>query len=228
MKTKPIVIFIILLLMSSLACNLTSERANEQAQAAVATAAVVGQQAEELAATAAVVAATVAAQGGDILATIEAADITMPDMAALRSRVQSILPDENGNVSLTLTDAELSNVVEDQQATTTTADEQTIALQNPGVRFTNGTILFQGEVTQPIEAQLSVSFRPIVEDGALRFEAEGASLGGINVPATLLQTAESRLNNTLGEAMTHLPEGVTLQAVIVGEGTLTIMAHHEG
>ena len=225
MKTRPILFFMTVLLMSSLACNLGSERTGEQAQSAIATAAVVGQQAEQAAATAAIVAATVAAQGQDVLATVQAMDLAT-DMATLARKVAAVLPDENGNINIALTDAELTQVIQGQQATTT-AEGQTVTLQNPAVQFDKGTILFQGDVTEPVQAELAVTFRPIVEAGTLRFEVVTASVGAINVPPALLQTAESTLNNTLGEAMTHLPAGVTLQALTIGEGILTITAHKE-
>ncbi len=223
MPTKPIFIFITLLILSSLACSLGSERTNNQTQAIAATAAVVGQQAEQVAATAAVAAGTVAAHGQAALATVQARDLAT-DMTTLRAKVEAVLPDENGNINIALTDTEITNVIQGQQATTTT-EGQTVTLQNPAVQFTDNTIVFHGDVTEPIQAQLNVTFRPLVEAGTLRFEVVHASVGSIEVPAAVLKTAESSLNNTLGAAMNNLPAGVTLQAVTVSQGMLTITAH---
>jgi hypothetical protein len=50
-------------------------------------------------------------------------------------------------------------------------------------------------------------------------------MGSITVPPVLLQTVEASLNNTLGEVMSNLPAGVTLQAITVSEGSLTVTAH---
>jgi hypothetical protein len=50
-------------------------------------------------------------------------------------------------------------------------------------------------------------------------------MGSITVPPVLLQTVEASLNNTLGEALSNLPASVTVQAITVSEGSLTIMAH---
>ena len=217
MKTKPILFFICLLLLSSLACNFGNSVTNQQAQAAVATASVVGQQAQQLAATAAV-------QGQNALATVQASDFQFSDLQDLQSRVATILPDENGNVNIIINDSQLTEVVQTQQ-TLVTPPPDAPKVQNLTVQFTGGNIVLRGDVTEPIQAQLTASFLPLVENGSLRFVVVSASIGSINVPAALLQTAESSLNDTLGEALTHLPAGVTLQAVTVGEGTLTITAH---
>ena len=223
MKTKPIVIFIILLVLSSLACSLGSERTNQQAQAIAATVVVVGQQAEQVAATAAVAAGTVAAHGQAALATVQARDLAT-DMATLRAKVEAVLPDENGNINIALTDTEITNIIQGQRAATTT-EGQTVTLQNPAVQFADNIIVFRGDVTEPIQTQLNVTFRPLVEAGTLRFEVVNASVGSIEVPAAVLKTAESSLNNTLGAAMNNLPAGVTLQAVMVSQGMLTITAY---
>ena len=224
MNAKPLYFFMILLLFTSLACNLAIKPTSEQTQAAVATAVVVGEQAQQAAATAAVVAATVAAQGQDVIATVQASDFQLPDMQALREKVAALRPDENGNISFTIGDAQLTQVIQSHQANATPAGE-TPKVQNLTVQFTNDTIFLRGDVTDPIQAQLSVSFWPIVENGTLRFQVASAAVGSIAVPPALLQTVEASLNNTLGEAISNLPAGITLQAITVREGTLTIMAH---
>jgi hypothetical protein len=224
MNARPLYLFMILLLLTSLACNLTVKPTNEQTQAAVATAAVVSEQVQQAAATAAVVAPTIAAQGEAIIATAQASDFQLPDMQALRERIATLRPDENGNINFTLTDAQLTQVIQTHQANGTAGGEMP-AVQNLAVQFTNGAILLRGDVTEPIQAQLTVSFWPILEDGRLRFEVASATIGSIAVPPALLQTVEASLNNTLGEAMSHLPAGITLQAITVSEGSLTISAH---
>jgi hypothetical protein len=214
----------ILLLLTSLACNLTSGLNDGQAQAAVATAAVVGEQAQQAAATAAVVAATVAAQGQDVIATVQASDFEVPDVQALREKVAALMPDENGNISFTIGDAELTQIIQTQQAAAAPAGDAP-QVQNLTVQFTNGTILLSGNVTEPIQAQLTISFWPVIEDGLLRFQVASATMGSIVVPPVLLQTVEASLNNTLGDALSNLPASVTLQTITVSEGSLTIMAH---
>ena len=224
MNVKPIYLFMSLLLLTSLACNLTSGPTQEQVQAARATAVVIGEQAQQAAATAAVVAATVAAQGQDVVATVQASDFELPDLQALREKVAAVMPDENGNISFTIGDEQLTQVIQTHQASATPTGE-TPKVQNLRVQFTDGTIRLSGTVTDPIQAQLSVSFWPIVENGGLRFQVASATMGSITVPPALLQTVEASLNNTLGEAMNNLPAGITLETIIVKEGSLTITAH---
>jgi hypothetical protein len=224
MNSKPIFFFMTLLFLTSLACNLTIRPTNEQAQAAVATAAVVREQAQQAAATAAVVAATVAAQGQNVIATVQASDFELPDIQALQESIAAVRPDENGNISFTIGDEQLTQVIQTHQATATPAGDMP-EVKNLTVQFTDGTILLNGNITDPIQTQLTVSFWPVVEDGVLRFQVVSATMGSITVPPVLLQTVEASLNNTLGEALTNLPAGITLQAIIVREGSLTITAH---
>jgi hypothetical protein len=224
MNSKPLYFFMIILLFTSLACNLAVRPTNEQTQAAVATAAVVSEQVQEAAATGAVVAATVAAQGQDIVATVQASDFELPDLQALRDQVTAVMPDENGNVTFTIGAEQVTQVIQSHQVSAMSAGE-TPKIQNLSVQFTNGTVSLSGNVTDPIQAQLTVSFWPTVENGTLRFQVASATMGSITVPPVLLQTVEASLNNTLGEVMSNLPAGVTLQAITVSEGSLTVTAH---
>ena len=223
MKSKTVWGFIGLFWLTALACNLGArvpDNVNEQAQAAAATAQVIAQQAEQAA-------ATVAAQGGNLAATVQASDFELSDLQALTDRFAAILPDENGNITVTLNDTELTAIIQAQHTAAVADGRLPGNLQNPTVQFTNGTILFRGDVVDPIEAPMTVVFSPIVADGILRFEVVSATVGSINVPPSLLQTAESSLNNTLGTAVNNLPNRITLQTVTVGEGTLVMSGHYE-
>jgi hypothetical protein len=71
------------------------------------------------------------------------------------------------------------------------------------------------------------TFSPQVIDGRLTFDLVNASMGGVEVPATAVDGAESMLNSSLGEAIGSLPEGLRLQQVIVEEGTLTLIGGRE-
>jgi hypothetical protein len=95
-------------------------------------------------------------------------------------------------------------------------------LQDPVFTFTGGNIVLSGQVTQPVAAQLTVTFRPYVEDHILKFEVISATLGSIQVPAPVLSSAESTLNSTLGQAINSLPGNLTLQTLVMGEGTMTV------
>ncbi|HEX6387216.1 MAG TPA: hypothetical protein VF177_21320, partial [Anaerolineae bacterium] len=140
----------------------------------------------------------------------------------LRERFSSVQPDENGNVSITVTDDELNQVIQASQAAAAQTG-QAVQVQNAQVLFTGGNIILTGDVTEPVAAALRVTFRPYVANGILQFEVVSATVGGVTVPPTLLQSAEAMLNSTLGEAMSALPAQVVLQDVIMGEGTMTVV-----
>lgn len=234
--------FLLLLLIISLLAACNGSATSPLAQVTVP--AIVSDQAEALATQAASVAATAAvgatavaaseqsdsvvatavAQGETIAATAQSAADQIPglDINALRERFSSVQPDENGNVSVTITDAELNQAIQASQAAAAQAGA-TLQIQNAQATFTGGNIVLAGNVTEPIAADLNVTFRPYVAGATLQFEVVSATVGGIAVPAPLLQSAEATLNSTLGEAINSLPAQVVLQDVIMGEGTMTVV-----
>jgi hypothetical protein len=139
-------------------------------------------------------------------------------LGALGAKFGSIQPDENGNFTLTVTDTEVNAAIQRSQEET----GGNTSLQHPAIGFTGGNIVLTGNVTQPIEAQLTVTFRPSVVGGDLQFEVVSATLGTIQVPAAVLSTAEGTLNSTLGQAMNNIPSNLTLQSIVMGEGTMTV------
>lgn len=164
------------------------------------------------------VVATVAAQGEAVAGTVQSS----MDLDALRERFSSAQPDENGNVSVTLTDAELNQVIQASQEAAAQAGRN-VQIENAQASFTGGNIIVTGNVTEPLTAALNVTFRPYVANNTLQFEVVNATVGGITVPPTLLQSAEATLNSTLGEAMNNLPAQFVLQDVIMSEGTMTVV-----
>jgi hypothetical protein len=168
--------------------------------------------------TAEAVAATAAAQGGAAVATVAAAGT--PDLSALREKLEALQPDENGNVTTTITDDEVNQAIQANEG-------QSSSLDNAAVTFTSSGIVLAGDVTQPVTARLTVTFVPLVEDGVVRFEITQATLGSVNVPAALLDSAEATLNSTLGDALNNLPGGVQLTGVTMGEGTMVVTARRE-
>lgn len=146
--------------------------------------------------------------------TIAAADYSMADLEALFSAVQ---PDGNGNISVAMTDDQLNAAIAAGQST----GQGNGQIQNILFTFVPGAIVMTGNVTQPVQAALSVTFTPYVSNGILQFDITQASLGNIQVPPATLDQAEITLNNTLGTAVTQLPANVTLQSVTVGDGVMT-------
>ena len=146
--------------------------------------------------------------------TIAASDYTMADLQALFGAVQ---PDGSGNISVTITDDQLNAAVAAGQSTGQGSGQ----IQNVLFTFVPGAIIMTGDVTQPVQAALSVTFTPYVNNGVLQFDITQATLGNFQVPPATLNQAEATLNSTLGTAVTQLPANVTLQSVTVGDGVMT-------
>lgn len=205
-------------------------RVSEQAEAlatqaaSVAATAAAGATAVAVAEQADSVVATAVAQGETLAATAQSGtgQISGLDINALKERFSSLQPDENGNVSVTITESELNQAIEASQAAAAQAGRN-LQIQNAQATLSEGTIILAGNVTEPLSADLTVSFRPLVANGILQFEVASATVGGVTVPPSLLQSAEATLNNTLGEAMSNLPAEIVLQDVIISDGTMTVV-----
>lgn len=235
MKGIKSIFLLMVLLLTALACNFSQNvslpeitvpaEVNEEASTAVTRAASVA--ATAAAGEAGEAAATAVAQGGDIVATAEASDFQLPEVSAgaLQEQFANLQPDENGNITVTITEGQLNQAIAAQQQAAAEAGTQT-PVQNLAVALTGGNIVMRGDISDPITAQLSVSFRASVVDGVPQFEVVEASVGAISVPPSLLESAESTLNDTLGQAITNLPNNVVLQEIIVEEGILTIRAQN--
>ena len=246
MKRNKHFLWLLLIILLLSACNGLASRRDTATSplAEITVPAAVSEQAEALATQAASVAATAAvdatavavageadsvvatavAQGETLAATAQSAAGQIPgvDIDALKERFSSAQPDENGNVSVTITDDELNQAIQASQAAAAQTG-RAIQIQNAQATLTGGNIILAGNVTEPVTADLSVSFRPSVANGILQFEVVSATVGGVTVPPSLLQSAEATLNSTLGEAMSNLPAQVVLQDVIIGEGTMTVV-----
>jgi len=159
---------------------------------------------------------TIVAVATQIGPTVTASEYTMADLEALFGSVQ---PDGNGAVSVTMTDDQLNSAVAAAQNTGQGAGQ----IQNVVITFVPGAIIMSGDVTQPIQANLTVTFSPYINNGVLQFDITQASLGNIQVPPAMLDQSEATLNSTLGNAANQLPANVTLQSVTVGAGVMTFV-----
>ncbi|MBK8903155.1 MAG: hypothetical protein IPM53_18355 [Anaerolineaceae bacterium] len=213
-------------ILATQAAEVAAEQGDELATQAAAT---VAAQAEVLATQA----ADVIAEEGPVLAT-QAAELleqgetaaetgTLPitvEPGSLAEKFATIpIPEGDGTVEVTITEAELNQAIAAAQAQTGTEP----VLQNPQVRFSGGVIILTGTLAAPISGELTVSFAPYVVNNTLQFEVVEASIGNFQVPPAALQTAEQTLNSSLGTAMSQLPAGTGLQSVTVGEGTMTVV-----
>ncbi len=206
----------------------TAQAAGEQAaNAAQTTAAEAGIAVQTVAVQAGNVAQTAAAvatqEGSVVVSTVQAAGT--PGVNFLKEKLASVQTDENGIFSVSIQDSELNRILQIAEFLANLGSPATF--QNAQVAFTGGNISISASVTQPVSGQLMATFSPQVVDGRLTFDLVSASMGGVEVPATAVDSAENILNSTLGEAIGRLPEGLQLQQVIVEEGTLTLIGGRE-
>lgn len=218
--TRAVVAFFGFFLLVTLACgpggvNLPEVTipagAAETAEAAAA-------QAGELAGTAAAVAGE---QGEGLVATLEATDLDVDiqfDTEALREKFSSVQPDENGNITVTISDQEINDAL--QVANTAGVSP----IQNITVAFTGGNVVFSGDVTRPLQGRLAATFSAAVIDGQLQLDLVSATIGSVPIPPSMLDSLESTINDKVATQISRLPTNYTLQSVVIAEGSMTIMA----
>lgn len=173
------------------------------------------QQDPTLAETAAAAATSVANAAGTL---------TLPALngASLAERFAALSFDNNGSYTITVTEADLNQAIQAGQNTDVPAGNEA-TIEQTAVQFSDGIILLSGTITNPNLGNMVVQLRPVVIDGTLQFEVISATVGNVNVPTPLLQTAAGTLNSTLGTALNNLPAGVSLQTVTVSDGVMTLV-----
>jgi hypothetical protein len=236
MKRIGIVLFLIMILLTTLACRASFELpwdvnapdieiSPEEIAAAATRAANVAATAAILADQAGQIAATAVLQGDEIISTAVAGE-GLPQSggavgaSSLERKLTSISPDANGNFTITMTDADLAEYLAMQGAAFENSEAR---IENVRVSFTPQNVLVTGDITRPVNLPLTAQLKPIVADGQLRFQVLNASAGVLPVPDSMLSILEAGMNVGLGQAMNSLPEGVTLLDVALGSGSMTVL-----
>jgi len=141
--------------------------------------------------------------------------VEMPDMD------MGDLPiDENGNISVSITDEQANELL----AAQSTQSTETSQIENAEVAFTTAGIVFTGVVSGQ---DLYVLFWPYIENGTIQLDVVEATLGGMDVPAELLDEAETAVNESLSTAMGSV-DAITLQSILVTDGLLTVTGSING
>jgi len=237
MRIIGIVLFVLMILLSSLACRASLELpwdvgapdvniSPEEIAAAATRAANVAATAATLADQAGQVAATAVLQGDDIVSTAVAGD-GLPQSggagtgaSSLERKLTSISPDANGNFTITMTDADLAEYLAMQGAAFENSEAR---IENVQVSFTPQNVVITGDVTRPVNLPLTAQLQAAVVDGRLHFQVINASAGPLPVPDSMLSILEAGINLGLGQAMNSLPSGMTLLDVALGSGSMTVL-----
>lgn len=164
-------------------------------------------------------------EGGAALSTVQATDFDVDvtvDSEQLRDKIASARPDENGNITITVTDDEINQVVEIREVSA--GNDLRATFRDPSVAFTGGNVVLTSEMTQPLQAELVAAFQPLIVDGQVQVDLQSASLQGLPFPSQALAPVEQTLNNALREMTASLPDNYGVQEINMGEGTMTIIA----
>jgi hypothetical protein len=218
-----------MLLLTSLACDLSLGDPADIVAPAVETAEVAARTAGDAAQTAAAqagdlvetAAAVATREGSEAIATVVAASTPYADL--LKEKLASIEPDADGNYRVTLTEDEVNIVLRLRQLLT--GDVIGAAIQSQEVKFSDGIIELAGTIVEPLPGRLLVRMRPTVAAGRLQLDIMDASVAGQEAPQVVLEAAEKAISSTVGEALEHLPIGVQLQEVTAANGELGIVGH---
>lgn len=140
---------------------------------------------------------------------------------ALRDKMAAVLPDANGQISVTIDEAELTTALAARQARIE-GDGETPALRGAVVRITPATVILMGELTTPIAGPLLAVFVPYVRDGVIQLDFIEATVAGITVPNWVVDSAEFTLNTTLNTALAALPSRLGFTAVTLSDGAMTL------
>lgn len=138
------------------------------------------------------------------------------DAGLLSEQFDSATIDENGNVAVSITEAETNQAL--QLALEASGSD---VISNAYIAYTGGTIVFTGDMET---GALRAVIRPYVNNGELNYEIVEATINGKSVPPAAYAAVEETINSTLAQVMGELPENVTLTGVSVGEGVMTITA----
>lgn len=161
--------------------------------------------------------ATLAVQARAAATRVAQAGSGLTDGAAdLRGRLAQVQPDANGNVTLTIGEAELTSLLRRDEAA---ADAR---VQNLAVTMGDGLIIITGDLTRPVVAPLAAVFQPYVSDGRLMLTVSEITIGTVALPAGVIAYVDARLNNTLNGALQALPGDLLVTNVQVTGGALVI------
>lgn len=212
-RSKYLLMWIALLMLAGMACNLSLNLPGGSEQPDVE---VTG---EDVIAAATNI-PTVVAEGAGALATVEA--LATRPVAVLDEFLGAVIqPDENGDFTLEVTQPAFNEYLATQEAEALAAG-RTWPLQNAQVVFADGVVTLTGDVTDPIATTLSADLLVGVENGRLQFDVQSATAGGFPIPTAARDTVASGVNSAIGVALQQLPADIVLEQATVGDGIIVI------
>ena len=168
-------------------------------------------------------ATAVAATAEAVIANAAASQLAeeLPSSEEIAGRFASAIPAGNTPINITITDAELNEQIAEQQ----TAVQEQANISNLSARFSGGNVILSGSLTQPINGNIIITFRPYLVGNTIQFEVISATFGNMNVPAVGLSVVQSTLNDTLVGTLNNLPADITIYELSVGDGVMTVVGN---
>lgn len=168
-------------------------------------------------------ATAVAATAEAVVANAAASQLAeeLPSSEEIAGRFASSIPAGNTPINITITDAQLNEQIAAQQ----TAVQEQANINNLAARFSGGNVILSGSLTQPINGDIIITFRPYLVGNTIQFEVISATFGNMSVPAVGLSVVQSTLNDTLVGTLNNLPADITIQELSVGDGVMTVVGN---
>ncbi|MGB1251925.1 MAG: LmeA family phospholipid-binding protein [Candidatus Promineifilaceae bacterium] len=199
------------------------------AQTGVAAAPTLALTAQSLAGTAIAIAPTVALNAKEIGGTAVAfaqqvgssQDMSQETLniafQSIQSRMQQMQVDQNGNLAITFTEADLTAAIQRNEI-----QNEDARYQNLVVSIRDGLIVVTGDLTRPVNATFAVVFQPYAAEGKLQLNIVEATIGQFQVPAGLVESIEARLNRTLANSLGYLPFNIVITDARANNGVLVL------
>jgi hypothetical protein len=135
----------------------------------------------------------------------------------------SSLAAASGEITLAITEAEMSSYLAQQIAASPQKGDTTLA--DPQAYFRDGKMkLYAKIISSNFNANALLVINPVVKDGQLTLVVEKADVGPLPVSNDLLNNLTTLINDQLLATLNKLPKGVKLKTVTIADGTLTITA----
>lgn len=126
----------------------------------------------------------------------------------------------SGQVTVSITEPELTSVVEQQMAA-----QPDGAFSNPQIYLRDGKIkLYTTVTTNNLKANALIVFKTAVQNNQVQVAVESADFGPVPMPQAVLDTFTTSINNQLASLVAGLPAGVAIQDIAIADGTLTLTA----
>lgn len=159
-------------------------------------------------------------RGVQAKATLDAAGI---DGRYLWRKVQTVVPDANGNVQITFTETEL-NLALNAHLLIKKQEGEVPPLENMHIRLDDGLVYLEGGISTPIEANVTLLVEPFVLNGGLALNIVSADANGYSLPQFVTNQITTILNRTVVDAVNGFPIPVTLQGIYVGDDSIIFAA----